>query len=136
MGSASELTTVDELLELARATLVRVTPKEAMQAGQGGDLLVDIRPAEQRQQTGLIPGAHVIARNVLEWRLDPRSPDRDPALGRTDCRLILICDEGYQSTLAAATLRTFGLDATDMIGGAQEWVRSGLPTQCAGDEGA
>ena len=71
----------------------------------------------------------MISRNILEWRLDPRSPDRDPELARTDCRLILICNEGYQSSLAAATLRTFGLDATDMIGGAQEWLRSGLPIE-------
>ena len=121
-----EPTTVDTLLELARASLVRVTPREAIQAAERGDLLIDIRPVEQRQQDGLIPGAHIVPRNVLEWRLDPRSVHKDPELARTDCRLILICNEGYQSSLAAATLRTFGLDATDVIGGAQAWLRSGL----------
>ena len=77
----------------------------------------------------MIPGAHVVSRNVLEWRLDPRSAHRDPALARTDCMLILICNEGYQSSLAAATLRSFGLDATDVIGGTQAWRRARLPIE-------
>jgi rhodanese-related sulfurtransferase len=122
---------VDELLREARARLERLTPAEARAAMEAGALMVDIRPAEQRNRDGLIPGAHIVQRNVLEWRLDPRSEHRDPRLARTDRRLIVICDEGYQSSLAAATLCAFGLDATDVAGGAQEWVRRGLPTERA-----
>jgi rhodanese-related sulfurtransferase len=129
VASTPEPNTAETLLELARAALVRLTPSEAIQAAGRGDLLVDIRPLEQRQEAGLIPGAHVVSRNVLEWRLDPRSAHRDPALARTDCMLILICNEGYQSSLAAATLRSFGLDATDVIGGTQAWRRARLPIE-------
>ena len=124
-------TTVDDLLRRARASLARLAPDEALRASATGDLLIDIRTTEQREEDGLIPGAHVVPRNVLEWRLDPRSEHRDRRLARTDCRLILICNEGYQSSLAAATLGSFGLDATDVVGGAKEWVRSGLPTEPA-----
>jgi rhodanese-related sulfurtransferase len=120
---------VDTLLSRARKRLSRLAPDEAHEAAQRGDLLIDIRPAHQRARDGLIPGAHLVDRNVLEWRLDPSSPDRDPALARVDRRVIVICDEGYQSSLAAATLREFGVDATDVVGGAQEWVRRGLATE-------
>lgn len=75
----------------------------------------------------------MVPRNVLEWRLDPSSEHNDPDLARTNCQVILICNEGYQSSLAAATLRTFGLDATDVIGGAQAWIASGLPTEAESD---
>jgi rhodanese-related sulfurtransferase len=118
---------VDGLLERARAQLARMTPAEALNAVERGDLIVDIRPVEQRRRDGAIPGAYVVSRNVLEWRLDPGCEHRDPMLARTDCRVIVLCDEGFQSSLAAATLRQFGLDATDVIGGAQEWRRLGLP---------
>lgn len=119
------------MLEAARSTLVRLAPEDAQRAAGRSALIIDIRPVEQRRRDGLIPNAHLVSRNVLEWRLDPRSAHRDPALARTDCRVILICNEGYQSSLAAATLRTFGLDATDVVGGAQEWLRAGLPTEPA-----
>ncbi len=119
--------TVDGLLTEARGELVRVSPAAAAAAGDRGALLVDIRADHQRERDGLIPGAHVIARNVLEWRLDPASPDRDPLLARRDVAILLICDEGYQSSLAAATLRRFGLDATDVEGGFQAWRDAGLP---------
>lgn len=118
--------TADQLLQAARSGLERLTPAEATKAADRGDLIVDIRPLEQRVKDGSIPGAHVVPRNVLEWRLDPSSPYRAPELARKACRVILVCDEGYQSSLAAATLRTFGLDATDVIGGVQEWIRAGL----------
>jgi len=86
-----------------------------------GALVIDIRPAEQRSRDGDLPGAVVVDRNVLEWRLDPASPHRiDGAVaGR---RVVVVCDEGYQSSLAAATLRGFGLDATDLDGGFQAWL--------------
>jgi len=121
------LTTVEDLLAEAAAEIDRLTPAEAHEAMEEGDLLIDIRPLEQRQRDGLVPGAAIVARNVLEWRLDPGGDHRNPDLARRDCRIILICDEGYQSVLAAATLRRFGLEACDVIGGVQEWMAAGLP---------
>jgi rhodanese-related sulfurtransferase len=123
------LTTVEELLESARAELDRLTPRAAAEAHGRGAALVDIRSDSQRDEDGTIPGAIVIPRNVLEWRLDPRSPHRIPELARPELALILICNEGYQSSLAAATLRRFGLDATDVIGGVQAWKAAGLPLE-------
>jgi rhodanese-related sulfurtransferase len=121
------LTTVEELLAEARAGIHRLTPAEAHAAAREGDLIVDIRPLEQRQRDGLVPGAAIVPRNVLEWRLDPCGEHRNPDLARLDRRVVLICDEGYQSSLAAATLRRFGLDACDVIGGVQDWLAAGLP---------
>ena len=93
---------------------------------------MDIRSDRQRAVDGVIPGARFIARNVLEWRLDPDSPDRDPELARPPARVILICDEGYQSSLAAATVQRFGLaEATDVVGGFQAWRAAGLPVEPA-----
>jgi len=123
------LTTVEELLAEARTEIDRLTPAEAREAAQQDDLLIDIRPLEQRQRDGLVPGATIVERNVLEWRLDPEGDHRNPALARLDRRIVLICDEGYQSSLAAATLRRFGLEACDVIGGVQEWMADGLPLE-------
>ena len=120
------LATVDELLALARGEISRLTPSEALAAMRSGAVLVDIRPTEQRDRDGHIQGAHVIPRNVLEWRLDPQSEHRDPEVARLDRQVIVICDQGYQSSLAAATLRRFGLDAADVIGGVQSWRDEGL----------
>lgn len=120
--------TIDQLLDEARGRIDRLSPVEADGAAQAGAVLIDIRSDEQRSRDGALPGARSIARNVLEWRLDPASPHRDPACARRDLRLILICDEGYQSSLAAATLRRFGLDATDVVGGFQAWRAAGLET--------
>jgi rhodanese-related sulfurtransferase len=118
---------VEELLELARAGLVRVSPADAAQAMAGGALLVDIRPVGLRESDGEIPGSIVIDRNVLEWRLDPASAHRIPEV-RADQTVIIVCDEGYASSLAAATLQQLGLTrATDLVGGFQAWKRSGLP---------
>jgi rhodanese-related sulfurtransferase len=124
--------TVDGLLASARGLLERLTPTGAADAQRRGAAIVDIRSEAQRGGDGTIPGAVVIQRNVLEWRLDPSSPDRDPHLARRDAPVILICNEGYQSSLAAATLRRFGIDATDVIGGAQAWRTAGLPLERAG----
>jgi rhodanese-related sulfurtransferase len=118
---------VEELLAQARSGLDRVTPEKAREETAGGAILVDIRTESQRAAVGDIPGAIYVPRNVLEWRLDPDCPHRDPELARRDRRIILICNEGYQSSLAAATLRRFGLDATDVIGGAVAW-RADQPT--------
>lgn len=113
--------TVDDVLAEARSGLRRLEPAEARDAVRAGAVLVDIRSDRQRERDGEIPGAVAIPRNVLEWRCDPASEHRDGSLARRDRRVILICDEGYQSSLAAATLRRFGLDATDVIGGYQAW---------------
>jgi rhodanese-related sulfurtransferase len=95
-----------------------------------GLCLVDIRCDKQRAADGLILGAVHVPRNVLEWRLDPACPHRDPGLGRADARIALICNEGYQSSLAAATVARFGLaEATDVIGGFQAWRAAGLPVE-------
>jgi rhodanese-related sulfurtransferase len=120
--------TVHQLLTASRAGLERLTPAQARAAQRRGAILVDIRADSQRSRDGALPGACAVPRNVLEWRCDPACSDRDPALARTDAVLVLICDEGYQSSLAAATLQRFGLTrATDVIGGFQAWRAAGLP---------
>ena len=123
-------TTVEQLLAAARATLRRLSPEEAHAAMRNGAQLVDIRSDNQRRADGLIPGAHVVARNVLEWRLDPACPHRDRELTRGDGLLVLICDEGFQSSLAAATVQRFGpRPVTDVIGGFRAWRAAGLPVR-------
>ena len=120
--------TVDELLAAARSTLQRLTPDEACAALAHGAVLVDIRSDHQRDRDGIVPGARYVPRNVLEWRCDPASEARDPAVSQPGQLLMLMCDEGYQSSLAAANLQRFGLTrATDVIGGFQAWRDAGLP---------
>ena len=119
---------IDELLAGARARLARLGPHETYQAVGLGAVLVDIRPAAQRAEHGEIPGAIVIERNVLEWRLDPRSAARLP-FTRYDLEVIVTCQEGYTSSLAAAALQDLGLlRATDLAGGFKAWQAAGLPT--------
>ncbi len=116
---------VDRLLAAARAGLDRVDPADLADEVAAGALVVDIRPLEQRTRDGDLPGALVIDRNVLEWRLDPTSPHRVPEAG-ADRRVVVVCNEGYSSSLAARTLRDLGVHrATDLVGGFQEWRRSG-----------
>ena len=106
----------------ARSGLDRVQPEDLAEEIAGGAILIDIRPVEQRQRDGELPGAIVIDRNVLEWRLDPTSPHRLPIATGADVRLIIVCNEGYSSSLAAATLQELGLHrATDLVGGFQAW---------------
>ena len=121
--------TVDELLAEARAQLRRrVTPAEAVAGQAAGALLVDIRSSEQRRLDGEVPGALVVDRNVLEWRLDPSSPWRHPAVRGHEQEVIVLCNEGYQSSLVAATLVRMGFrDATDVDGGFQAWRADGAP---------
>jgi rhodanese-related sulfurtransferase len=121
--------TVDELLAQARATLPhRPSPAQALHAQAHGALLIDIRGDDQRREDGLIPGAIVLPRNCLEWRCDPASEWRHPAISRRDLRIIVICNQGYQSSLAAATLQQLGLThATDLDGGFTAWAAAGLP---------
>ena len=114
-------TTVDDLLAAARAGLDRVEPAALAREQADGALVVDIRPSEQRRRDGALPGAVIIDRNVLEWRLDPCSSHRIPETGY-ERRVVLVCNEGYSSSLAAATLRSLGLRrATDLVGGYQNW---------------
>ncbi len=121
---------VDELLAAARASLQRVTAEEARAAVAQGALLVDTRPSELRARDGVIPGAIVIDRNVLEWRLDPAGSHHIPEITSHEQRVILFCDEGYASSLAAASLQELGLrNATDLIGGIQAWKAAGLPIE-------
>jgi rhodanese-related sulfurtransferase len=125
-------TTAEQLLAAARAQLERLTPDQAHAAMREGAQLIDIRSDSQRASDGVIPGAWFVARNVLEWRLDPRCPHCDPLLAHVENPLILICDEGYQSSLAAATVRRFGQrPVTDVVGGFQAWRAAGLPLQPA-----
>ena len=121
-------TTVDDLLASARARIDRVGPPEALAAMRAGALLVDIRAEVQRDRDGAIPGALCHPRNVLEWRADPDSDAADPELsGDLTRRVIVVCDEGYQSSLAAATLRDLGFSrATDLDGGFQAWRAAGM----------
>jgi rhodanese-related sulfurtransferase len=119
---------ITELLTEARASLQRISPAEAVDAVRRGALIVDIRPSELRARDGTIPGALVIDRNVLEWRLDPASRDRTPEMTSHDITVVIVCDEGYASSLAAATLQHLGVrNATDLIGGFQAWRAAGLP---------
>ncbi|GAA3708907.1 rhodanese-like domain-containing protein [Streptomyces tremellae] len=120
---------VDEVLERARAGLDRVGPDEAHRAvARDGALLVDIRYQRQRERDGVIPGALQIERNELEWRLDPQGSHRVPEAKDHDRRIVLFCNEGYASSLAAASLRQLGLHrATDLVGGFQAWRAAGLP---------
>jgi len=121
---------VDELLAEVRAPLVRLTPREAQRAVALGALLVDIRPAELRQRDGVIPDALIIERNVLEWRLDPFGEHRVPQAQSHDDVIVVFCDEGYASSLAADSLRRLGLvNATDLAGGFQAWAATGLPVE-------
>jgi rhodanese-related sulfurtransferase len=120
--------TVDELLSEARTGLTRVDAPTAAAELAAGALLVDIRPSAQRRVEGGVPGALVIERNVLEWRLDPTSAARIPAATDHGVRIIVVCSEGYTSSLAAASLRRLGLHrATDLVGGVAAWAAAGLP---------
>jgi rhodanese-related sulfurtransferase len=120
---------IDELLERVRSDLDRIEAADAHDAARAGEaLLVDIRYAALRDRDGLIPGALVVERNELEWRLDPQGSHRAPEATGHDLRVVVICNEGYASSLAAASLRQLGLHrATDLVGGFQAWRAAGLP---------
>jgi rhodanese-related sulfurtransferase len=119
---------IAEILAAARRRLSRLDPREAHLAHRDGAVLVDIRPHAQRVDSGGIPGALVVERNVLEWRFDPRSPYRLPVADRYDLPVIVYCQEGYTSSLAAVALQELGLHrATDLAGGFVAWRSAGLP---------
>lgn len=131
-------TGIDTLLERVREGLgVRVGPREAYDAAAAGALLVDIRYAALRERDGLIPGALVVERNELEWRLDPQGSHRAAEATGHDLPVVVICNEGYASSLAAASLQQLGLHrATDLDGGFQAWRAAGLPVTAVRGDGA
>ncbi|GAA0375182.1 rhodanese-like domain-containing protein [Micromonospora gifhornensis] len=119
---------VEALLEQARAGMTRLTPQETVQAAARGALVIDTRTDMQRREQGDLPGVLVIDRTVLEWRLDPASDWRIPEATGYDIEVVVVCRQGYSSSLAAASLRALGLHrATDMIGGVDAWRAAGLP---------
>ncbi|WP_369258681.1 rhodanese-like domain-containing protein [Geodermatophilus amargosae] len=120
---------VDQLLEEARSRITRVTPEDAVSRMADGAVLVDIRPQSQREADGEVPGALVVERNHLEWRFDPESDARLPQATGYDVDVVVLCQEGYTSSLAADALRSLGLTrAGDVVGGHRAWVAAGLPT--------
>jgi rhodanese-related sulfurtransferase len=116
------MATIDELLSAARARISRYRPGEV----PPGSRLIDIRSSDARVRDGVVPGALHIPRTVLEWRLDPEGAWRTPHIDGTES-VVLICDHGYSSSLAAATLLELGRDAGDVIGGFEAWAAAGLP---------
>ena len=122
--------TVDDLLAEARAKLERVPADRANEELSDGAIVMDTRTYEQRRDGGLIPGAHVIPLNSLEWRVDPASPWRIPPVVDHDVRIIVVCQEGFSSSLAAARLQSLGLHrATDLIDGFEAWRAAGLSVE-------
>jgi rhodanese-related sulfurtransferase len=126
---------IDAIVEAARQRLRRLDPVAACHAMSSGALLVDIRPHAQRLAEGSVRGALVVERNVLEWRFDPRSDARLPEATGFDLQLIIMCSQGYASSLAAASLQDLGLrHATDLAGGFLAWLAAGLPV-CGPSQG-
>ena len=122
-GNEGQPLTIDQLLIESRRGLERVRPEDLDREMAAGALVVDTRPADQRTRDGELPGAIVIDRNVLEWRLDPSSPSRLPIADDRTRRIVIVCNEGYSSSLAAHTLQRLGLArATDLVGGFQAWL--------------
>lgn len=120
---------IDEMLQTARAKIRRFEADEARAAQLNGAVLVDIRPIAQRREYGEIPGSLVVERNVLEWRFDPRSAARINEVARFDAEVIVVCQEGFASSLAALSLVELGLVASgDLKGGFAAWKQAGLPT--------
>jgi rhodanese-related sulfurtransferase len=127
---------IEHLLDQARDGMERVSPEEAAAAQRDGGLIVDIRPEADRLREGEIPGALTVERIVLEWRLDPSSAHRLGGL-RADQPVVLVCNEGYASSLAAAQARGLGLEnATDLVGGFRAWRAAGLPVVTGGGAAA
>jgi len=127
MTLTPEIRTIDDVLAEARRQLVRLSPVQAFEATRAGAVIVDIRPQHNRSVEGAVPGSLVVERNVLEWRFDPKSAARLPIASR-DLTVVVMCNEGYTSSLAAAALQQLGVaNATDMIGGFRAWRAAGLP---------
>jgi rhodanese-related sulfurtransferase len=122
-GPGRDTRSIEQLLAAARARLDRVEPDALERERTAGAVIIDIRPVEQRTHDGDLPGAIVIDRNVLEWRLDPACDHHIADVADYDARIVIVCNEGYQSSLAAAFLRDVGLHrTTDLVGGFQAWL--------------
>jgi rhodanese-related sulfurtransferase len=119
---------IEDVLAAAREGLDRLSPRELLAEQRGGALVIDTRTPAHRAAQGEFPGALVIDRTVLEWRLDPTCPYRIPEASGPDLRVVVVCRHGYSSSLAAASLRAIGLHrATDLAGGVEAWLAAGLP---------
>jgi rhodanese-related sulfurtransferase len=120
--------TLEELLAAATTRIARLQPRDAFAAAASGALIVDIRSHDARRREGIVPGSLHIPRTVLEWRVAPDSASRNPHLAGPEQRLVLLCDHGYSTVLAAATLVDLGFaSAADVIGGFAAWREAGLP---------
>jgi rhodanese-related sulfurtransferase len=122
--------TIDALLTTARARIDRLTPQDALDESRAGAVIIDTRCAEARVAKGVIPGSVHVPLSVLYWRLDPTSGHDDKTLSDRDRRVILVCADGYSSSLAAATLRDLGFSrAADLEGGFNGWLADGFPVE-------
>ena len=129
MAGADEPCTLDSLLAEAARRIERHSPAEALDAMRAGALLIDIRAGDDRERDGIVPGSLHIPRTVLEWRAAPGSRWRNPHIGGVERQVILLCDHGYSTVLAAATLVELGFTrAGDVVGGFAAWRDAGLPT--------
>jgi rhodanese-related sulfurtransferase len=133
--STTPRTSIAALLDAARAALERLSPQEAHDAAAAGEaVLVDVRAGDHVARDGAIPGALRFPRTVLEWRLDPDCPWRDPRAPGLDARVVVVCDHGYSSSLAARDLQALGfVRATDLEGGFEAWAAAGLPVEHGSD---
>ena len=130
----SDRRTVNDLLAASRAKIDRLEPQAVLAAAREGAIVIDTRCAEQRRETGTIPGAVHVPLSVLYWRLDPASGSEDPSLADPGRHVILVCAHGYSSSIAAATLRDLGFArASDIDGGFEAWQAAGLPIEVAAD---
>jgi rhodanese-related sulfurtransferase len=128
MAAVAGTRPLEELLAAASARIARLGPRDAFEAAERGALIVDIRSHEARQRDGIVPGSLHIPRTVLEWRVAPDSASRNPHIGAPEQRLVLLCDHGYSTVLAAAALVDLGFaSAGDVIGGFVAWKEAGLP---------
>lgn len=133
VGTDQPPDTIEDVLRRARERIARWSPQEALGRHRLGAHFIDIRPYHQRLNEGEIPGSLIIERNVLEWRLDPTSPHRIPQARSHRSEFIVVCSEGYTSSLAAASLLDIGLARSgDLIGGVRGWIGQGLPHRAGG----
>jgi rhodanese-related sulfurtransferase len=130
----SDRQTVNDLLAASRTRIDRLDPHAVLAAVREGAIVIDTRCAEQRRETGTIPGSVHVPLSVLYWRLDPASGSEDPSLADPGRQFILVCAHGYSSSIAAATLRDLGFArASDIDGGFEAWRAAGLPIEVAAD---
>jgi len=129
-----ERSTIDDRLAAVRTRIRRLTPEQAAAAQADGAVIVDTRDSADRRAEGVIPGSLPITRNTLEWRADPAAECPDPRVSDFSRDIVVVCNDGYASSLAADSLRELGhATAADMIGGYRAWKAAGLPTEADRD---